>query len=336
MSTVTYGPAEGRPHTHTIIMLHGRDSDASEFAPEFFESEATGPEGEDRTLLGLFPTIRWVFPSAPTIRSERFDTEMSQWFDMWSVEDPEQRVELQKESLQGSIQKVIDVVRAEEALVPRERMFLAGISQGFATALATFFADGQGFAGLLGLCSWLPLATAVDEIKHTRVENNKNKGARNNDSRAHNVNNRAHSENNRAQDAIDATSATDTTYATSATDATDAKNATDAASATNATFAALQQLYTGTHQTGAPTSLEKVPVMLGHAVDDEVVPIANGRRLKDTMESLGFEVEWHEYTDGGHWVNEPAGVDDIVRFIRLRMVEGRLREQDGKSVGRAR
>src|SRR3954453_20909250 len=72
----TIGPTAGSSHTHTIILLHGRDSQAREFASEFFECEATctGPESadDDRTLPALFPTIRWVFPQAGALRSERF------------------------------------------------------------------------------------------------------------------------------------------------------------------------------------------------------------------------------------------------------------------------
>jgi lysophospholipase-2 len=60
---------------------------------EFFECEATGPE-TDRTLPALFPTVRWVFPQAKFLHSERFHIEMSQWFDMWSVEDQQERTEL--------------------------------------------------------------------------------------------------------------------------------------------------------------------------------------------------------------------------------------------------
>ena len=72
-------------HTHTVIFLHGRDSDGREFADEFFESEASGPVEQPRKLRDLLPGIRWVFPSAPILRSERFGIEMSQWFDIWSA-----------------------------------------------------------------------------------------------------------------------------------------------------------------------------------------------------------------------------------------------------------
>jgi lysophospholipase-2 len=92
-SPLVVGPATSHSHTHTVILLHGRDSEAQEFMAEFFECEATGPE-TDRTLPALFPTVRWVFPQAKFLHSERFHIEMSQWFDMWSVEDQQERTEL--------------------------------------------------------------------------------------------------------------------------------------------------------------------------------------------------------------------------------------------------
>jgi predicted esterase len=131
-SPYVVGPATDHSHTHTIILLHGRGSDAQEFASEFFESEVSEP-GTDRTLPALFPTIRWVFPQAKILLSERFNMDMSQWFDMWSVEDPQERFELQIPGLQSSVDLVIDLIKQEELLVPRKKIFLGGISQGFAT-----------------------------------------------------------------------------------------------------------------------------------------------------------------------------------------------------------
>ncbi|RYO82771.1 hypothetical protein DL766_007983 [Monosporascus sp. MC13-8B] len=160
----TVHPAEGHKHTHTVIFLHGRDSVAENFADEFFESEASGPETGDRTLLGLFPTIRWVFPTAPLMHSERFGTAMSQWFDIWFVEDFEEKRELQKPGLLQSIRIVLDAIQSEESLVPRNRIFLGGISQGFATALSAFCAGGGGLAGLIGLCGWMPYVSLIEQL----------------------------------------------------------------------------------------------------------------------------------------------------------------------------
>lgn len=132
VSPYIVGPSAGHAHTHTIILLHGRDSQAQEFASEFFECEASGSEA-DRTLPALFPTVRWVFPQATTLPSERFNVDMSQWFDMWSVENAQESVELQVPGLLSSIASIKALVKEEELLVPRKRIFLGGISQGFAT-----------------------------------------------------------------------------------------------------------------------------------------------------------------------------------------------------------
>jgi predicted esterase len=64
---------------------------------------------------------------------------------------------------------------------------------------------------------------------------------------------------------------------------------------------------------------QNVPVFLAHAKDDEVVPVANGEILRSTLDGLGLAVEWHVYEDGGHWINEPQGMDDMSLFIQRRM-----------------
>lgn len=63
------------------------------------------------------------------------------------------------------------------------------------------------------------------------------------------------------------------------------------------------------------TSVLGTPVFLSHSRDDDVATIANGEKLSTTLERLGMTVSWRPYEDGGHWINEPQGVDDIVSFI---------------------
>ena len=259
MSIVTQ--KETSKHTHTVIFLHGRDSDAQEFAPEFFESEASEPAGRPRTLPDLFPGMKWVFPTAPALYSKRFETTISQWFDIWSVENPEEQSEIQIDGLKQSVAALLEVIRAEETHVPRENIYLGGISQGFATALSTFLANGQGFAGLIGLCSWMPFANQIEDFK--------------------------------------ASSANDEQLCN-----------------------AIHRLYFGQQSPEEPSSpfLHSTPIFLGHSVDDDTVPIKNGRRMCDTLvHSLRLNAQLHEYADGGHWVNEPQGVDDIVEFLNRTM-----------------
>lgn len=236
-------PAEGFAHTHTIIFLHGKGSNCDEFASEFLESEASRslvPEGP-RTLPALFPSIRWVFPSAPETHSERFDCTESQWFDMWAVENPDERADIQVDGLRQSIALLSAIVAREEALLPRRNIFLCGISQGFATAVAyALLEDRAPFASLVGLSTWMPRA-AYETIK-----------------------------------------------------------ATDASGQ-------------------AAPALDGMPVFLGHSREDGVVPIQNGRALRDYLSQHRLTVEWHEYVSEEHWIVEPEGVDDMVIFIRLHL-----------------
>ncbi|KAI0882030.1 phospholipase/carboxylesterase [Annulohypoxylon maeteangense] len=249
-------PQDPNNHTHTIIFLHGRDSECEEFASEFFESEASTPAGQPRTLLDHLPNVRWVFPSAPFLSSARFGTTMSQWFDIWSVENPEEQTELQKEGLQMSVDSIIEIIRLEEHLVPRQNIFLGGISQGFATALAAFFSGGQNLAGLIGLCSWMPMSGVATSLIASKQG--------------------------------------ETTV-----------------------FNALQDAYLGHVSVSRvdPAVIKSTPVFLGHAADDEIVPVQNGKQLRDILHDLNLTVDFHEYRDGGHWINEPDGVDDIVDFV---------------------
>ncbi|EFX05468.1 phospholipase/carboxylesterase [Grosmannia clavigera kw1407] len=269
--TFKHGPANGYKHTHTIIFLHGRGSNADEFAGELFESEAsadTTQPDQDLTIPAMSPNIRWVFPQAPILRSERFDTEMSQWFDMWSVENPEEQSELQRDGLKQSMKTILDTVHTEEKILPRDHIFLAGISQRFATALATMLAEGQGgFSGVLGLSSWMPFANKAEkEIANFSQEND-------------------------GQLRL---------------------------------FTALRSLYGNEDvqddaKQASPTTIKATPIFLAHALDDNVVPVENGERMQHILRDAGLTVEWHKYADGGHWVNEPEGVDDILRFLKRCM-----------------
>lgn len=247
-------------HTHTFILLHGRDSNATEFAADFFESQAS----DDRTLLEIFPNYKWVLPTSALRNSARFETEMSQWFDMWSVEDPEEQKELQVPGLRESIAFVMDVIHQEAKLVPVERIMLGGISQGCATAIFALMASGAQMGGFIGLCSWLPFSKEINDI------------------------------------------------------------ATGPAAAKYSAIHQLQILF-GNPTNGSENersnlvsrlkSALKTPIFLSHSKDDEVVPFGNGEKLCRGLRSLGAFVSWWEYKEGGHWVNEPQGVNDIVVFL---------------------
>jgi predicted esterase len=60
----------------------------------------------------------------------------------------------------------------------------------------------------------------------------------------------------------------------------------------------------------------KTPVFLSYSKDDEVVPFVNGDMFCWGLEEdLGFDVDCNVYEHGGHWINEPQGVDDMIAFL---------------------
>jgi lysophospholipase-2 len=151
-------PAEN--HTHTIILLHGRGSTASEFAYEFFQSQAS----DGLTLPEIFPTFKWVFPTSDLRTSIRFEEEMSQWFDIWSLEETEERKETQKSGLRESVAFILEVMKNEIESVPAENIILGGISQGCATAIHALFAGGIQLGGFIGFCGWMSFLEEIDGV----------------------------------------------------------------------------------------------------------------------------------------------------------------------------
>jgi predicted esterase len=67
-------------------------------------------------------------------------------------------------------------------------------------------------------------------------------------------------------------------------------------------------------------STKRVPVFLAHSKDDTVIAIKYGEQLRNTLKERGMVVEWHEYEDGGHWVNEPQGIGKVIRSFVLQQL----------------
>ena len=64
----------------------------------------------------------------------------------------------------------------------------------------------------------------------------------------------------------------------------------------------------------------QTPVFLAHCQDDDVIAIGYGKELRDSLQLRGMSVEWNDYEEGGHWMNEPQGVDELTVFLRRVLV----------------
>ncbi|XPS76494.1 hypothetical protein M3J09_008546 [Ascochyta lentis] len=148
-------------HTHTIIFLHGRGSNALEFHNEIFESQTS----TSLFLPQLLPGIKWVFPCAPLQHAYLEDEELHQWFDMSSIQNAQESPEVQRPGLWSSARRLMGVIEDEAEIVGMRKIILAGISQGCATAVFTLLATGVRVGGFFGLCGWLPLADEMQSVE---------------------------------------------------------------------------------------------------------------------------------------------------------------------------
>ena len=73
--------------------------------------------------------------------------------------------------------------------------------------------------------------------------------------------------------------------------------------------------WTGRTDTGAEV-LASTPMLLEHCINDPLVPVEDGRRLRDKLRQYGADVVWKEYPDGGHWFNSPEGIDNALEFLQ--------------------
>lgn len=137
----------GNDIDRAIIWLHGLGADAGDFLPIIRE-------------LGLPPGLRFVFPNAPyrpvTINGGMV---MRAWYDIrgFGPEAPEDSA-----GIAASAGLVRGLVEREIARgIARERIVLAGFSQGGAIVLHAGLTGSGRIAGILGLSTYLPAAALL-------------------------------------------------------------------------------------------------------------------------------------------------------------------------------
>jgi len=62
---------------------------------------------------------------------------------------------------------------------------------------------------------------------------------------------------------------------------------------------------------------DNIAIFMGHGLHDPVIGVAQGQKSKEHLESLGYHVEWHEYTMEHH-INM-AEIADIGQWLTTRL-----------------
>jgi phospholipase/carboxylesterase len=136
------------PH-NAVIWLHGLGADGYDFVPVVRELEAAGS-----------PPARYVFPHAPEIPvTINGGYVMRAWYDILGAELVRREDAARIRASAAAVQRLIE--REVERGIARERIVLAGFSQGGAVTLHAGTRATEPLAGLMGLSTYLPLADTV-------------------------------------------------------------------------------------------------------------------------------------------------------------------------------
>ncbi|KAF2427792.1 alpha/beta-hydrolase [Tothia fuscella] len=292
-------------HTHTIIILHGRGSNGAFFAEPFLSSQTSS----GRTLRQHFPGVKWIFPTAKKRRAAAFNrATINQWFDLWDLHDQENRKELQYEGIRETTAFLHHLITEEARLVGLNNVVLGGLSQGCAMMLHAALSyqhdphssggKGVSFGGFFGMSGWLPFA---DDILNVSIA--------------------AGQEEDGDDDFFDFEDG-------------DTDNNSDSTSAAQLRAANLIRDIAdlpvlGSDLTTTTLPFVTIPILLGHATDDEKVPIQLGEQARDVLMEIGLDVTWRSY-DFGHWYKVPDQIDDIVDFLREKV--GLVNVEDAEKI----
>jgi predicted esterase len=269
-----------KPHTHSVILLHGLGSNGVKFGRELIE---TGICSDGKSLPGLLPGARFIFPTSKRRRSSAFKRAMlAQWFDIASLEDPSYRSHTQYEGLEQSSREIFQLIDEERAKVSEKNIILGGISQGCAMSLMCLLALDFPIGGFIGMSGWLPFARDIGKVAEENTEEHA------------------------SDDEDDPFEIFD-----------DDSNPRDASAKVHDFVKELLALV-NPERSKALGALS-TPISLGHGEADEKIVPALGEQACRVLRSTGFEVEWKSYEGQGHWYKIPDQIDDIAKFIRERV-----------------
>ncbi|KAL2017109.1 hypothetical protein VTK56DRAFT_2581 [Thermocarpiscus australiensis] len=293
-------PPLSQPHKQTLILLHGRGSNAHTFGPDLLSTPfLTDPSSSSHhhcpredddpsspspsTLRTAVPHAKFVFPCAPRQRATIYKRSIiNQWFDSWHLDgdDADHSAEEWRavDGLRDTVAYLHGLIREEVGRVGAGNVVLGGISQGCAAGLmAMVLWEGEALGGYLGMCGWLPFEKDIREVVGHGEEMEMEEGT------------------TRSEEDFDPFDRGD------GDDGSEGDVPRDlSANAVRELRERLELEQNGGSPTTRPPSFD-TPVFLGHGDEDEKVPVARGREATKCLNAAGFDVLWKEYRGLGHW-----------------------------------
>lgn len=326
-------------HTHTIIALHGRGSNAERFGLELLASA---------DLKARLPTVKFIFPTASKRRSTVLKrVPISQWFDNYSLDDPGQRTDLQVDGLKETAEFLRGLIDAEARILgDHKKIILLGLSQGCASAIFTLlggcFGDSRANAlgAFVGMSGWPPFEQELCQIlqlnddisvghddKESEMQGKTNDSSDSDDDQI--TENDSSGDDSEADVGSNAGVIDDDPFSRNCSEDDDHnpfEEDEDTASLLIQTINHIRDiLELPLIESDSCTSADshsfelqhlKTPVFLGHGAEDPKVSAALGKRMSDILSrGLEMDVTWKSYETLGHWYRVEDEIEDILHFL---------------------
>jgi predicted esterase len=276
------------PHHSTLILLHGRGSNAFSFGSALLAMKLSSTS---LTLPDTFPDVKFIFPTAKLRRSAALKrARIAQWFDNFSLEDPDERQGAQHEGLHESAEFIHKIILQEVGLVGMQNVVLGGFSQGCAMDLHVLMSfqssHERSLGGFFEMSGWLPFSKQLAAISEGKDPESMDS----------------------AEDA-DENGEDDNPF----DDKKPNENAIMSLAARAIHF--VRQDVLDFSDTREKYDTVRVPIFLGHGELDEKVSVNLGKKAADTMTKLGWIVTWKSYGVLAHWYS-PEELEDVARFVK--------------------
>ncbi|KAJ5560142.1 Phospholipase/carboxylesterase/thioesterase [Penicillium frequentans] len=331
-------PAE--KHTHTIIALHGRGSNAERFGHELLASA---------NLQARLPTVRFVFPTASKRRSRILKRiPINQWFDNYSLDNPGQRTDLQVEGLSETAGFIRSLITAEARILDENygKVILWGLSQGCAASIFTILGgwaennEAKILGAFVGMSGWLPFEQQLHEILRCNEnmspasENHKEVTSEDDSDTEDDTVTESDEESEAPADSYSEPSIDDDPFKQiSPSDydfnpfQEDGQEAPVVIQAINhirdildLPMITTDELLLDYSQTATSLCHLRIPVFIGHGSDDPKVSARLGEKMSHVLSTgLGMSAKWKEYPGLGHWYRPEDEIEDILSFLQAQI-----------------
>ncbi|KAL1990862.1 hypothetical protein VTN49DRAFT_5865 [Thermomyces lanuginosus] len=293
-------------HTHTLILLHGRGSNAARFGPELLDSAC---------LRARLPTVKFVFPTASKRRATIFKRiPINQWFDNHSLEDPGHRTDLQIEGLCQTADFLRGLVEEEAGILGvggYQRVVLGGLSQGCAASIFTLLGGGFGadgherLGGFVGLSGWLPFEKQLRDLSYSQDSDDVD-----GDDDLFGDD----EENNVVGDARRLSPLDAVNHVRDILDLPLLESSPGRPAATNPEKEEQEPPLKSVDY------LHQLPVFIGHGSLDPKVSVRLGEGMADFLSTtLKMKVTWKAYEGLGHWYRVEDEIEDMLAFLKVEV-----------------